>query len=53
MMQIVQLLITFPKLLELFLKIDDLVEKEILRRRYVASSARIRDWVRNGAPKQN
>ena len=52
MIQIVQLLLAFPKLLELFFKLNDLLEQEILDRQYVRSKSRIRDWVRDGATKQ-
>ncbi len=50
---IVQLLIAFPKIGAIFLKVRTAYVKELATRRHNKHSARINDWVRNPKAKQD
>lgn len=53
MYALIQLLIGFPKLLELFKKLNDELLLEMDRRQFNSNSELINDWVRNGKKKQD
>ena len=50
---IVQLLIAFPKIGKLFLKIRSEYVKELATRRHAKHRTRIDEWVRNAETKQD
>ena len=53
MYAIIQLLVAFPKLFELFKKLNDELLLEMDRRQFNRNSELINDWVRNGKKKQD
>ena len=48
---LVKLLLSVPSLFEVFLKIRDEIETEIVRRAHSDNSKRIDEWVRDGKDK--